>query len=77
MTHRTFVASGTRWKENQADVLSLRVISEASYDHTDKLWPGVAIFNRHGCRMVLTTEQALRLANDIADALQAAKDGGL
>lgn len=73
MTHPNtpFTAWWQNYEKNYRDGEELRVVPARLNRDRDTPVPGVAIFVRNNVTLVLTAEHAYKLANGIADALEA------
>lgn len=67
---RQFNAYPQHWHRNQDDATTLRTVPATSNTPDGDQHPGVALMVAQGVRLVLTTTQALKLANDIADTIE-------
>lgn len=66
-----FYAQRDRWDMNQKIAQSIRVVPATVAAPGGDQYPGVTVLCNRGVMLVLTEAQALALANDIADVLEA------
>lgn len=70
---RPFTAYPEKWAMNRARATELQVSPAIHLREGAPSTPGMAIFRAGGIMLAMTEEEALALANDIADACEEAR----